>query len=380
MKQRLFFCFGLLLLISAIPAHAQNLPFNIIRAVVWVQCDDRQGSGTVINGEQGYVLTNGHVALNYMSGEKASDCALAFVDESGSKPQYYYHASIVQAVFNEKLGQDFAILQIGSPVGQSPLQSPLPSLKTNEFIERGDSLTVLGFSGPNDQLTYENGTVENFIGGYIQTTAAVLPGDSGGAALDQNGNLIGMPTRIVTITSSDGKNSTTTYELADIRAVMNWLDTQGADAHDQYFTHADYVRYHQTAAFIDQGDLGCEALARSPQVSSVYCLLPDGQRLAFPTDLTFFSWFEDFSSVVVVNPDVLAQYRLTRNVTFRPGTLVKLQTAPDAYVATDSFGTLRHIPSEQKAIELWGENWASLVRDVPDEFWTNYTIGSPIEE
>ena len=183
----------------------------------------------------------------------------------------------------------------------------------------------------------------------------------------------------MTITSAYETQSTTTFELVDVRAVMNWLDAQGPNVHDQYFTHQDYARYHGTASFIDQSDLGCEALARSPEVSSVFCLLPDGQRLAFPTDLTFFSWFPDFSGVIKVSLASLAQYSLTRNATFRPGMLVKLQTAPEVYMVTDSFGSLRYIPSEQKAIELWGENWASLVHDVPDAFWTNYTIGSPIE-
>ncbi len=370
---------GFLCLFSMLPAQAQNQSLSTLRSVVWVQCDQRQGSGTIINGEQGYVLTDGHVALDYLSGKLASVCTVAFVNEQTFQPQYYYHANILRSVFNEKLGQDFAILQITTSVGQALLPRPFPFLKTNEFIQRGYAVEVLGYSGQKDELTSADGVVKDFIGGYIQTTAEVAPGDSGGAAIDQNGNLIGVPTRIVTITSAYETQSTTTFELVDVRAVMNWLDAQGPNVHDQYFTHQDYARYHGTASFIDQSDLGCEALARSPEVSSVFCLLPDGQRLAFPTDLTFFSWFPDFSGVIKVSLASLAQYSLTRNATFRPGMLVKLQTAPEVYMVTDSFGSLRYIPSEQKAIELWGENWASLVHDVPDAFWTNYTIGSPIE-
>jgi hypothetical protein len=49
------------------------------------------------------------------------------------------------------------------------------------------------------------------------------------------------------------------------------------------------------------------------------------------------------------------------------------------YVVVDVFGTMRHVPSEEKAIELWGENWAGLVHDVPDVFFTNYTVGPPLE-
>jgi hypothetical protein len=40
---------------------------------------------------------------------------------------------------------------------------------------------------------------------------------------------------------------------------------------------------------------------------------------------------------------------------------------------------MRWIPTEEKARTLWGANWAGLVKDIPDEFFGNYTIGEALE-
>lgn len=357
-------------------AKAQVLPTNISRSVVLVVCGDRQGSGTVINGVDGYVLTDGHVVMDTVTLIEATDCEVAFANADG-KPLIYYKASIEHAVFNPKLNQDFAIVKIGHAVGADSLSRPFPFLKTNEFTSKGDFMELLGYSGNRDRLVIRTGTILDYIGGFIRISAEVSPGDSGGTAIDVDGNLFGVPTRIVTI--AGGGTETIYYELVDIRAVMNWLDTFGTNEHDIYFTHADSVRYHRSAVFITQNDLGCLALGRTETVSSVYCLMGDGTRLAFPLDTVYFSWFADFNNVETYDSASVAEHRLVRNVTFKPGTLVKSATSPNVYVVVDSFGVLRLVPSEQKAIDLWGSAWAALVFDVPDAFWTNYTIGQPLD-
>jgi hypothetical protein len=57
--------------------------------------------------------------------------------------------------------------------------------------------------------------------------------------------------------------------------------------------------------------------------------------------------------------------------------LVKIQTDPKTY-AVDKNGTLRWITSESAAALLYGADWAKQVDDVPDTFFTNYKIGSPV--
>ncbi len=117
-------------------------------------------------------------------------------------------------------------------------------------------------------------------------------------------------------------------------------------------------------------------LIKMDGLSSVYYLAADGKRYVFPNETTYFSWYGDFSSVVTIPQSELESYPLGANVTIRPGTkLVKITTDPKVY-AVEPNGTLLWVPDETTASTLWGENWAGLVVDVPDAFFTNYTISS----
>lgn len=357
---------------------AQTVSEQTRAASVWVACDGRQGSGTVIHPDKGYVLTSGHVVANHLSGEVAASCDVAFADPLTKIPRYFFTANVIHTVFFEKNNQDFAILQIGQPVGQAAISAPYPALKTNEFAKVGDQITITGYSGAGDKQLQRTGQILGFNNGFIDTDAEVVSGDSGGTLADAEGNIIGVPTRIVTVSNGQGE-SEIRFEHVDIRALINWLDTFGPDGHDAFIVHADAARYHENAAFIEQSDLDCFDLVRSVNSSSVYCMMSDGQRISFPNDLTFLSWFPDFNAVKFVDDEEIRQYALTRNATFRPGTLVKSATSPNVYVVVDAYGTMRHVETEARAIELWGENWANLVFDIPDEFFANYHIGQPIE-
>ena len=356
-----------------------TFPLSVYQAVVLVQCDQRQGSGTVTNGNEGYVLTNAHVVFNIETNKQPKECIVGFSEVAGVTPDIFYHASIVRSAYSPQRDYDFAILQIGEPISKRFLSKPYPSVTTNEFAEVGEPVTVLGYSGERDEMKTRTGEITSFQSGAIQTTAAISPGDSGGAAVDRNGHLIGIPTRVVTLTTANTNEQVTTFELVDIRSVLTWMDSYGVNEHDRYIGHQDYDRYHENAVFISQTNLGCSDVARTQISPAVFCVLPGRERMAFPNNATFFSWYPDFSNVLTVGADAFAPFRLTRNVTFRPGTLVKSATAPSVFVVVDGFGTMRWIPTEEKAIALWGPGWASLVHDIPDEFWTNYTIGQPLD-
>ncbi|MEA3398677.1 MAG: hypothetical protein U9R06_02965 [Patescibacteria group bacterium] len=117
-------------------------------------------------------------------------------------------------------------------------------------------------------------------------------------------------------------------------------------------------------------------LIKMDGLSSVYYLGADGKRYVFPNETTYFSWYSDFSGVVTIQQSELESYPLGANVTMRPGTkLVKITTDPKVY-AVEPDGTLLHVPDEATAIALWGESWAQRVVDVPDAFFTNYTVSS----
>ena len=112
--------------------------------------------------------------------------------------------------------------------------------------------------------------------------------------------------------------------------------------------------------------------------SSVYYYGADGKRYVFPTEKTYFTWFNGFNNVRTVTDTELGALPIGGNITYRPGLkLVKITTDPKVY-AISSNGTLRWVMSEGIAQDLYGANWASQVDDIPDAFFTNYRLGSPI--
>lgn len=123
---------------------------------------------------------------------------------------------------------------------------------------------------------------------------------------------------------------------------------------------------------VDDGD------AETTVDAAVYVIGADGLRHAFPSEMVFKTWFEDFEDVAFIDPTNLAAYPLGANVTVRPGTwLVKVTTDTKVY-AVEPGGILRWITTEEIALSLWGSNWNNQIVDVPDTFWGNYTVGDPI--
>ncbi|MFH2063026.1 MAG: C25 family cysteine peptidase [bacterium] len=111
---------------------------------------------------------------------------------------------------------------------------------------------------------------------------------------------------------------------------------------------------------------------------TVYYVGSDGRRYVFPDEKTYFTWYQDFGSVKFVTDTELAALPLGGNVTYRPGMrLIKIQTDPKVY-AVDQGGNLRWLANEAVAVTLYGSQWNRLVDDVPDSFFVNYVIGSPI--
>lgn len=133
----------------------------------------------------------------------------------------------------------------------------------------------------------------------------------------------------------------------------------------------------QPISLVDVQPLSTTGLIRGVSSKAVY-QLHNGKRYAFPTERVYKSWYTEFNAVVVVSDADLATVPLAGNVTYRPGIrLVKLQT--DARVfAVGRYGVLRHIASEAAARDLYGDAWATLVDDIMDITFGNYTEGAAI--
>ncbi|NUM25953.1 MAG: hypothetical protein HUU49_05075 [Candidatus Buchananbacteria bacterium] len=121
-------------------------------------------------------------------------------------------------------------------------------------------------------------------------------------------------------------------------------------------------------------------LVRSADFGTIYYIDSRGVRHPFPNEITYRSWYgADFSKVVTVGNEFLANYPLGENITIRPGTyLVKIRTTSPVY-AVEQGGVLREIQNESIAESIYGADWSKRVVDVPDVFFENYQIGQPIK-
>jgi hypothetical protein len=111
---------------------------------------------------------------------------------------------------------------------------------------------------------------------------------------------------------------------------------------------------------------------------AVYYCGADGKRYVFVNDKAFFSWFVDFSGVQIVTDETLASITIGGNITYRPGVkMVKIVSDPKVYAVARG-GMLRWVSTEAIASSLYGSTWNTMIDDVPDSFFVNYTIGDPI--
>ena len=155
---------------------------------------ERQGSGSgVIIRPDGYIVTNNHVVsgatkievtLNnnktyeatVIGTDPATDVALIKIDATG--------LPVVQFADSDKLRLGEWVLAIGSPLGEE-----LRSTITAGIV------SAKGRSMPNYDGQFK-------IESFIQTDAAVNPGNSGGALVNKEGELVGINTAIVSTTGS----------------------------------------------------------------------------------------------------------------------------------------------------------------------------------
>ena len=142
------------------------------------------GSGVIIDGGKGYILTNYHVV------EKASDIKVITSEKEE------YHAKII----GSDPRSDLALLKI-------PIHKRLPEIKMGSSADLMIGETVIAIGNPFGLghsvtvgvISAVNRTVrteERVFRHFIQTDASINPGNSGGPLLNINGELIGINTAI----------------------------------------------------------------------------------------------------------------------------------------------------------------------------------------
>jgi S1-C subfamily serine protease len=182
------------------------------------------GSGSVISPD-GYILTNYHVAVGD-SQHTASQLRAFFTDRQDAEPTAKY---IVEVAESDR-GLDLAVLRIvqdmhGNSIDPKTLKLPAIPIGNSDKLGLNDNLTIIGFPGIGGKtITETRGIVSGFtaqasIGdrAWIKTDTTIAGGDSGGAVLNDQGLIVGVPTR-----AGSGDNFT---EVTDCRTGL--ADTNG---------------------------------------------------------------------------------------------------------------------------------------------------------
>lgn len=114
--------------------------------------------------------------------------------------------------------------------------------------------------------------------------------------------------------------------------------------------------------------------------TTLYYVTAEGKRYVFPNEKIYKSWFTDFSDVVTITAEEMAELTLAGSIHYRPGViLIKIQTDPKVY-AVSKGGVLRWIKTEKLAKKLYGENWHFLIDDLTASFFAHYTAGDSIDD
>ncbi len=175
-----------------------------LHATVEVIGEAGKGSGCIVSPD-GLILTNWHVIRGF-SGKVSETIYVAYTMDPAFPPEELYKAMLLE--FDEQ--KDIALLKISKGLYNQNLQIgtvfPILVCGDSEKLRIGDSLGFLGYPsiggrGSRVSISYTKGIVSGFdqtsLGKIIKTDGVITSGNSGGAALNEAFELIGIPTSVI---------------------------------------------------------------------------------------------------------------------------------------------------------------------------------------
>ncbi len=144
-----------------------------------------QGSGIVIDGERGYILTNAHVVKG------AQKVTVSLADGRQFDAHVVGIDPLTEVAVVKVAGRGLPEASLGSP---ADLRIGSWVIAIGNPFGFENSVTVGVLSARDRQISGENTIL---LQDLLQTDASINPGNSGGALVDLEGRVIGMPTAVI---------------------------------------------------------------------------------------------------------------------------------------------------------------------------------------
>lgn len=158
-----------------------------------------RGSAVVVRSD-GVLVTNYHVITNTRTNRSYDEIFLS-LSTDGETAAWSARYRVRPLLINKEF--DLALLRIESYASGNPVPKTLtfPSIEIGDSRRIGllDDLYIIGFPEKGgSSITVNRGVVEgkDILANWIKTDARVIHGNSGGAAVNSEGRLIGIPTKV----------------------------------------------------------------------------------------------------------------------------------------------------------------------------------------
>jgi S1-C subfamily serine protease len=162
-----------------------------------------RGSAVVVR-QDGVIATNFHVVARDKSTELYDEIYLALPDDGVLDISVSHLYRLKTVLINKDL--DLALLKIANGTSDG---LPAIELGDSRAVRELDDLVIIGYPEKGGStVTVNSGTIEgkDVLENWIKTDARLIHGNSGGAAVNSEGKLIGIPTKVVVDRQPTDKN------------------------------------------------------------------------------------------------------------------------------------------------------------------------------
>ena len=234
---------------NVMPAIVQVTNMSIVEYRSWFgqnyqEESESAGSGIIISQDDTYlyIATNNHVV------EGATSLTITFCDD----------AAVEAEIQGTDAGTDLAVVKVKlADISEDTLSAiKVATIGSSDDLEVGSSAIVIGnalgygqsvttgvISALNREVTFENTDGSSYSQELIQTDAAVNPGNSGGALLNMNGEVIGIVSAKYSDTDVEGMGYAIPISTASsiIESLMAGESTSSDDSETEVSGNGAYL-------------------------------------------------------------------------------------------------------------------------------------------